>query len=440
MKKSVITIAVATTVGLGTMLGGPVAKTKAASIFELKGQQNKLQDQRSGVKSDIHKVNEKIGQLQKQQSGVKDDIKRIELVIGETSEKIKEKNAKIKETNAEINKLQADIKIIQERMQKRSDLLKERARNYQENGVVNYLDVLLGAHSFSDFIDRTTAVATLLNADQEILRQHEADKKELETKQAKVKKELAGLQEMMADLKKMNQQLAAQKAEKDKMLKTLAKEEAKEEKHVMGLKEQEQILASQEIAIKKAIQQEKERQAAEAAAATKATVKKAAKKVYSNTTRNSHSRSESSSSANMAISSGAFTRPTVGPVTSGYGFRSYDHSFHNGIDFGSQTGSDPIVAAADGVVSRSYQSASYGECIFISSIVNGQLYTTVYAHMASGSRLVQEGQTVKKGQRIGTKGATGAADGVHLHFELHKGQWNYSKSNRINPAGIIPGI
>ncbi|MDV2888238.1 peptidase M23, partial [Alkalihalophilus pseudofirmus] len=83
---------------------------------------------------------------------------------------------------AEINKLQAVIKIIQERMQKRSDLLKERARNYQENVVVNYLDVLLGAHSFSDFIDRTTAVATLLNADQEILRQHEADKKELETK------------------------------------------------------------------------------------------------------------------------------------------------------------------------------------------------------------------------------------------------------------------
>ena len=104
------------------------------------------------------------------------------------------------------------------------------------------------------------------------------------------------------------------------------------------------------------------------------------------------------------------------------------------------TNSDAIVAAANGVVFRSYLSSSYGECIMISSIVNGQLYTTIYAHMQSGSRLVHDGDTVTKGQRIGVKGATGAADGVHLHFELHKGKWEIDKRNKINPAGIIPGI
>ena len=41
----------------------------------------------------------------------------------------------------------------------------DRARSYQENGgMVNYLDVLMGSTSFSDFIDRANAVATIVVA------------------------------------------------------------------------------------------------------------------------------------------------------------------------------------------------------------------------------------------------------------------------------------
>lgn len=96
----------------------------------------------------------------------------------------------------------------------------------------------------------------------------------------------------------------------------------------------------------------------------------------------------------------------------------------------------PIYAAADGVVIRSYYSTSYGNAVFISHSINGQIYTTVYAHMRN--REVSEGQVVSKGQQIGLMGNTGRSYGQHLHFELHRGEWNLSKTNAINPVGIVP--
>lgn len=138
------------------------------------------------------------------------------------------------------------------------------------------------------------------------------------------------------------------------------------------------------------------------------------------------------------VSSGTFTRPAIGPITSDYGPRW--GSFHHGVDIGRGAEVVPIVAAADGTVSRSYYSSSYGETIFIEHIINGERWETVYAHMASGSRRVQVGEKVQKGQIIGIMGTTGRSTGIHLHFEIHTdGGWNINKSNSISPtkSGLI---
>ncbi|PAF11521.1 hypothetical protein CHH61_26865, partial [Shouchella clausii] len=64
-----------------------------------------------------------------------------------------------------------------------------------------------------------------------------------------------------------------------------------------------------------------------------------------------------------------------------------------------------MVASASGTVIRSHYSSSYGNVVYISHNINGQVYTTLYAHMES--RLVSAGQSVSKGQQIGTLGTTG---------------------------------
>jgi murein DD-endopeptidase MepM/ murein hydrolase activator NlpD len=109
---------------------------------------------------------------------------------------------------------------------------------------------------------------------------------------------------------------------------------------------------------------------------------------------------------------------------------------HYGVDIANSAAGVPIWAAADGVVIQSYYSSSYGNVVFIAHSVNGQTYTTVSAHMET--RYVSSGAVVKKGQTIGIMGNTGDSSGKHLHFELHRGEWNGSKSNAINPVGIVP--
>lgn len=127
-----------------------------------------------------------------------------------------------------------------------------------------------------------------------------------------------------------------------------------------------------------------------------------------------------------------FIQPAVGRYTSG--FEKRGGQMHHGLDIAA-SGIVPVVAAAEGVVTRSYYSTSYGNVVFISHNINGQTYTTVYAHLKS--RSVSAGQKVKRGQQLGIMGNTGQSEGQHLHFEIHKGEWNAQKSNAMDPKTYI---
>ncbi|HJV18195.1 MAG TPA: peptidoglycan DD-metalloendopeptidase family protein [Bacillales bacterium] len=414
MRKSLIPVTVATVLGVGSLFGGFSVYSEAASISSLKSQKNQIEDKKSDIESTIDDANKKIENIEGQQANVRQDMKRIDLAIGDTNTKIREKNAKITDTKAEITKLQADIKVIEERIQKRNELLKDRARNFQENGgVVNYLDVLMGSSSFSDFIDRANAVATIMEADQGILKQAEADKIELDQKQAEVQKSLASLQKMLSDLKAMQGQLNAQNAEKGKLLGSLEAQAQKIQEDKMSMEEQAKVYAAQASAIQKAIKVEQERQA-ELQRQQQAAP------------------SGGGSGSTPFISSGNFTRPASGFISSTYGARWGE--FHYGVDIANRGANVPILAAATGVVAVSHYSDSYGNVVYLTHSINGKIYTTVYAHMQV--RMVSEGQVVTKGQQIGIMGSTGESTGQHLHFELYNGAWAYHSA--INPMGIIP--
>lgn len=129
-------------------------------------------------------------------------------------------------------------------------------------------------------------------------------------------------------------------------------------------------------------------------------------------------------------SGAAWIRPATGRKSRGIG------NGHKGIDIASG-GKVPIKAAADGTVSKSYYSSSYGEVIFIKHKVGGKNYETVYAHMRSGSRKYRVGQKVNQGATLGYMGNTGQSFGQHLHFEIHSPSWNGSKSNALNPENYI---
>ena len=94
---------------------------------------------------------------------------------------------------------------------------------------------------------------------------------------------------------------------------------------------------------------------------------------------------------------------------------------HGGQDFNPGLGA-PIQSISDGVVSFAEDGEnSLGVHMIIDHMIDGELVSSVYAHMIHGSMLFSAGDVVKAGQVIGKTGSTGMSTGPHLHFEIREG-------------------
>jgi hypothetical protein len=131
-----------------------------------------------------------------------------------------------------------------------------------------------------------------------------------------------------------------------------------------------------------------------------------------------------------------FIHPAPGSrTTSNFGKRVIygKEETHLGIDY-AQSGKVSILAAADGVVKDIWpeKASTYGNVVFLTHVINGKTYETVYAHLKSNA--VKVGQKVKQGEIIGLMGNTGRSTGQHLHFELHDGKYIKGRPNAVDPS------
>jgi hypothetical protein len=124
-----------------------------------------------------------------------------------------------------------------------------------------------------------------------------------------------------------------------------------------------------------------------------------------------------------------FIRPTSGPITSGFGWRTHpisgEQRFHAGVDFGDPHGT-PIHASNCGTVVLADWVGGYGNYTCIS---HGNGFKTCYGHQSQ--IIVRGGQSVKKGEVIGYVGSTGNSTGPHLHFEVR------INGSPVDPMGYV---
>ena len=109
--------------------------------------------------------------------------------------------------------------------------------------------------------------------------------------------------------------------------------------------------------------------------------------------------------------------------SSGFGYRMHPlwgvWKMHTGLDISASAGT-PIYATGDGVVEAASWDGGYGNRILID---HGFGYESLYGHCKD--LLVRPGQKVVRGQKIGTVGMTGDANGNHVHYEvLVKGKYD----------------
>ena len=115
--------------------------------------------------------------------------------------------------------------------------------------------------------------------------------------------------------------------------------------------------------------------------------------------------------------------PTTGKVVMTY---STSEGGNKGIDITAPRGQAIYAAGAGKVVYAGSQLRGYGNLIMIK---HSEDYITAYAH--NDTILVNNGESVKIGQKIATMGSSDA-DGVRLHFQLRY------KATAIDPLRYLP--
>jgi murein DD-endopeptidase MepM/ murein hydrolase activator NlpD len=262
--------------------------------------------------------------------------------------------------------------------------LGNRAVETYRNGAPSYLEVLFGASSFSEFIatwemiDRLNAHDMQLTQDSKNARKEAENARQLYAEQEHI---AAGKKDEIIDLKaEMERKSADMQVEIQRL-----NEEAAE------------LLAQEEAAAEAA-------RLAAAAAAVK----------------------DSSMTPEQIAALPKFTHPCpAGSISSNFGWRDFDNSFHMGLDLGAPTGT-PIYAAVGGTVIISGYSPSAGNWVVIS---HGSGLVTKYMH--ASALYVSAGQTVSAGETIAAVGNTGNSFGAHLHFQVE------INGSAVNPVAFL---
>lgn len=367
VKKTFLTLSLVALLGVGGVLGY-AAPAQAESVGSINSKINSLQDE-------LEAASMKLAELTTSINNTQADIKSKEQEITAAEEKMAT--------------LQTEINTILERIEARNDVLKERARSLQESGgTISYLEVLVGSQSFSDFITRAEAVMTIVTADKDMLLQQKSDMERVETAKAEVESSVTSLEKMHTELKAKEEQLLAAKQEQ-------AGKEQGYKDQIASLEQERSQLMAQIPAVE---------------TTTKPVVSLVA--------------SVNTETPQVQGGNGGFSWPTVGGYISSYqGPRGGE--YHKGIDI-ARPSDYSILASRGGTV---YYTGWYYSAGLTVKIKHDNGYTTEYSHL--NQILVQEGQTVSQGQKIGIMGATGEATGVHLDFKV------YQNGNLLNPLSVL---
>lgn len=335
-------------------------------------------------------------------------LKQIQADLDAANARLQSIQTKQAEINAQIAQTQNEIVKMESYLKTRQDVLNRRVRAIYMHGQLNYLEVILGANSFSDFANRVELLKRVIRSDYNLILEIQKQKAAIEAKKAQLEEDKRQLDALAAEAEKTRQEIAKKKAEQQKVL-----DAAKSNKAAAA--QMEQDLNAQLASVRNLIQQ----RLAAAEAARQAAQQQAA----------SDDEGGGGSDDNYVQGTGAMGWPCSGPITSPFGYRTHPifgtTIFHAGIDIGVDYGT-PIHAADSGVVVYSGWISGYGNAVIID---HGGGISTLYGH--NQSLAVSEGQSVSKGSVIAYAGSTGNSTGPHCHFEVDV------NGSPVNPMGYL---
>ena len=193
------------------------------SESELRRERSEVQTELEEKREELAEMHDELVELEEEIDSINDVIKNNEVEIEHTEVDIEEKEAEIDVLEEEIERVEVDI-------QRRNDILKDRASALQRNGgSISYIDVLFGAKSFSDFIDRVSYVTKITQSDQNLIEHLQADKDKVAEQRQVVEDKLTVLEDVILELEPIRELTLDQKDELEVKQEKLEKSRKKSE-------------------------------------------------------------------------------------------------------------------------------------------------------------------------------------------------------------------
>lgn len=385
----------------GGVLMVPIADVAASNISKIDQELKQLEKKKAEAQKKANDADKQIAKVQQEKVQEAKDMNTLQEQLNDAGKRLSDLNNRIHDISDELVVNGNQLDEAETRVETRDQMLKSRLRLMYMNGFVSYMDVLLSATSFSDFLSRLEALQSIVSQDKEILESNKRDRNTIEVKKLETERKLAEVKQLYAEADLVRNELQVKEKEKEVKIASLSKKE----KELEGISEENERLliqfASQEAALR---------------------AKKRAEEAAKN---------KNSTNKNLfTYSGGKFAYPLAkaAPLTSDFGTRTdpvtgKKGASHNGIDLGAPNGTD-ILAAENGEVIVASWWNGYGNTVIID---HGNGVWTLYGHIRNDGIKVRKGDAVKRGQKIAEVGSTGKSTGNHLHFEV-----------RINEKAVDP--
>lgn len=218
-----------------------IACTLAASSYQGTFADD-LDDQLQDIQGQIDESHNSQANWQEIIDQVNVKLRAIQVDLDAANARLKDIQNQQAQINAQIKQTQEEIRKAQEHLLQHQKVLNQRVRSIYMHGQLNYLEVITGAKSFSDFANRLELLKRVIRSDYNLILEIQNQKAQIEAKEEQLEKDKARLDALAQEAQKAQSQIAAKKAEQQKVL-----DDAKDNKAAAAQMEQDLIAESKRV-------------------------------------------------------------------------------------------------------------------------------------------------------------------------------------------------